>query len=282
MNLNPRNRKHNYNCVETCIRLHVAFQKDPNLTDQIDRNHSDRLSEYQNKCQAFRDVVMSYPPYTNDKNKYSLNQFEDIEKINNISLPVYKLFTCSNGRMTLTLIRKGNKKITDEKQKVYLLLISNNHVAYIKYINQFIRAFLNVGGDSEICHNCLVKFKCKEYLKDHVTSRLCDYQIQFNTRMVLPPPDSKMKFKDLGKTLEPLFVCYADSESLLLTESNTASDGVSILNQHKMYSFAYVILNGLTGKILSKNILIGNNVSKQIIPKLRSEYNRLYNEVKQN
>ena len=41
-----------------------------------------------------------------------------------------------------------------------------------------------------------------------------------------------------------------------------------------MYSFAYTILDGVNGNILTKNILVGNDVSKIVVPTLRNEYRK--------
>ena len=41
-----------------------------------------------------------------------------------------------------------------------------------------------------------------------------------------------------------------------------------------MISFAYVILNGVTGKVLTYNKIFGNNTSKLVVPTLRRDYQK--------
>ena len=77
----------------------------------------------------------------------------------------------------------------------------------------------------------------------------------------------------MGKTLPPHLVCYADSESILIPN---AANIQGILNTHKMISFAYVILNGVTGKVLTYNKIFGNNTSKLVVPTLRRDYQKYH------
>ena len=83
--------------------------------------------------------------------------------------------------------------------------------------------------------SCFVQFKNKTELQDHLTSQVCQYNITFPTKIILPYPNSKMKFKSLGKTMAPNLICYADSESLLIPNDDNTQ---GILNTHKMISFA--------------------------------------------
>ena len=170
--------------------------------------------------------------------------------------------------MTVTLIRKGKSGIPEDRI-VNLLQINGNHVCYITGLILFLKAFFHLKKNKEICVLCLVQFKNKTEIDDHITSKVCHYNTKFTTKIILPPPNSICKFKSLGKTLRPLLVCYANSESILIpNEDNTRG----ILNTHKMISFAYVILNGITGKILSFNLIFGDGTSKRIVPTLRQEY----------
>ena len=105
--------------------------------------------------------------------------------------------------MELSLIRKGKTNIPQERI-IYLLQINKNHVCYIKNISIFLKRFYNVAKDREICRNCFVQFKNKSEYNNHVTSKVCIYRIPFPTKIVLPPKNSKMSFKSLGKTLPPI------------------------------------------------------------------------------
>ena len=134
-----------------------------------------------------------------------------------------------------------------------------------------------VPKDKEICVMCFVVFKNKTEYQDHITSQVCQYNNPFPTQIVLPPPNSKLRFKALGKTLSPHLICYADSESILIPNNNVIANQ-EVLHIHQMISFAYVILNGITGDILTFNLLFGNDVSKQVIPTLRSEYQKFHSK----
>ena len=107
---------------------------------------------------------------------------------------------------------------------------------------------MHVKNHQEICVLCFVQFKNKTELDDHITSKLCHYNTTFPTKIILPPPNSKLHFKSLDKTLPPHLVCYADSERILIPNYDSTQ---GVLHTHKMISFAYVILNGVTGKLLT-------------------------------
>ena len=79
--------------------------------------------------------------------------------------------------------------------------------------------------------------------------------------------------------MAPNLICYADSESLLIPNDDNTQ---GILNTHKMISFTYVILNGITGQLLTYNLLFGNNVSQQVVPTLRKEYAKYNSEFLKN
>ena len=121
-----------------------------------------------------------------------------------------------------------------------------------------------------------MQFKNKSEYDDHVTSKVCIYRIPFPTKIVLPPKNSKISFKSLGKTLPPHLICYTDSESMLLPNNDLTSG--DILHIHEMVSFAYVILNGITGDILTYNLLFGKNISKEVVPTLRAEYEKYHKQ----
>ena len=170
--------------------------------------------------------------------------------------------------MTVSLIRKGKRNIP-ENRIINLLQINGNHVCYIVDLVKFLKSFMNVGKDREICALCFVQFKNRTELEDHLTSKVCHYNTTFSIKIILPPPYYKLRFKSLGKTLSPHLVCYADSESILIPNADNTQ---GILHTHKMISFAYVILNGVTGKLLTYNVIFGNNTSKLVVPALRREY----------
>ena len=185
------------------------------------------------------------------------------------------LFLSQNGKdMTVSLVRKGKRNVDDERI-IHLLQVNGNHVCYTMNLVKFLKSFMNVPKDKEICVMCFVEFKNKTEYQDHITSQVCQYNNPFPTQIILPPPNSKLRFKALGKTLSPHLICYADSESILIP-NNSVIANQEVLHIHKMISFAYVILNGITGDILTFNLLFGNDVSKQVIPTLRSEYQKFH------
>ena len=73
--------------------------------------------------------------------------------------------------------------------------------------------------------------------------------------------------------MRPHLICYADSESELIPNNDNTQ---GILHKHKMISFGYVILNGITGEILTFNSLFGEDTSKLVVPTLRDEYKRFH------
>ena len=273
-NLNPR-YAHNYNCLDACIRLHLSSKVDSQVLAPGNNKHL--YATLWNNYPAFRAVHIKYPPFENNKNEYTISQFSEIENKNNISLVIYMLFPSQNGKdMTVSLVRKGKRNIVDERI-IYLLQTNGNHVCYIKNLVEFLKCFMRVPKDKEICVYCFVQFKNKTEYQDHITSQVCQYNNPFPTQIVLPPPNSKLRFKALGKTLSPHLICYADSESILIPNNNVNTNQ-EVLHIHQMISFAYVILNGITGDILTYNLLFGNDVSKQVIPTLRSEYQKFHSK----
>ena len=202
---------------------------------------------------------------------------ETLKKMNKISLVLYDLFVFKKTNdMSLSLIRKGKPKV-DEKRIIHLLKISKDHVCYIMDIQKFLKLFFKTPPNSEVCKWCFVQFKNKTEYHDHQISQICTYKATFPTQIKLPNPNSKLSFKALGKTCEPHIICYADCECVLPTDQEVNSNNnTTILNTHQMISFAYVILNGVTGDILKYNMLFGPDTSKKVIPTLRQDYKEFH------
>ena len=116
-----------------------------------------------------------------------------------------------------------------------MLQINKNHVCYIKNIPIFLKRFYNVAKDREICRNCFVQFKNKSEYDDHVTSKVCIYRIPFPTKIVLPPKNSKISFKSLGKTLPPHLICYVNRKK------HTTPQQWSYKWRHSSYSWNDVV-----------------------------------------
>ena len=93
--------------------------------------------------------------------------------------------------MTLSLIRKGKCNIAEERI-ITLLQINGNHVCYIMDLVKFLKSFMNLDKNKEICVLYFVQFKNKTELKDHLTSKVCHYNTKFPTKIILPPPNSKL------------------------------------------------------------------------------------------
>ena len=255
--------------------MHLSSKVDPQVLAPGAGDAKHRYATLWNNYPAFRNVHIKYPPFENNKNEYAISQFSEIENKNNISLVIYMLFPSQNGKdMTVSLVRKGKRNVVDERI-IHLLQVNGNHVCYIMNLVKFLKSFMKVPKDKEICVYCFIVFKNKTEYQDHITSQLCQYGNPFPTQIVLPPPNSKLCFKALGKTLSPHLICYADSESILIPNNNVIANQ-EVLHIHQMISFAYVILNGITGDILTYNLLFGNDVSKQVIPTLRSEYQKFH------
>ena len=82
-NLDPR-CTHNYNCLESCIRLHLASKVDPQILAPANGVMKYRYSYLWNNYPAFSDVRIKLPPFENNLNEYSQSQFSRIENENKI------------------------------------------------------------------------------------------------------------------------------------------------------------------------------------------------------
>ena len=274
INIHPRYAPPDFNCVKACVKLHLASLINPVILEPQTNYNKFRYNNLMRNYREFSDAQPRFPAYANNRNEFFLDQFSEIENMNNISLIVYRLYTHQN-RKTLSLIRKGKNGVP-EQRKIYLLQISDNHVCYIRNIDTFLRRFYDIDPDREVCKTCFVQFKNKTQFNNHITAKLCQYKVVFPTKIVLPNDNSKLSFKSLGKTCPPHLVCYADSESKLLP--NIDETNPQILHTHKMVSFGYVILNGVTGQMLTYKRLFGEDVSKDVVPTLRYEFQKYHDQ----
>ena len=157
--------------------------------------------------------VSKYKQYVNEvdysKIKFPVeqNQYNKIEKLNNINInvfgyenkqtfPIYISKEKFDNNMNLLLINDNNK----------------NHYVYIKDFNRFMYNQSKHHGKKHFCMYCLQCFTSQKILINHQS--IC-ISINGKQSIKMPEENSKVYFKHYYKQLPLPFVIYADFESIL-------------------------------------------------------------------
>ena len=283
VNLMPETDDCDYNCVEVATAYHFASKHDVfnNEKKKMKTNRYKRVKELPMYKQELD--KLNFPEYENKQNRtYTLEQIPEIEQLNKVSFRIYKLLSYKRWnqrlnkheqRHTLVNIRKGGKA-KEKDRNITLLYIKDSHVAYVKNEKNFIKKFFDIRGNRQICLHCFTLFRSQYGLDLHSNSKICTHNSTFETQVYLPPHGSKLKFESWNKTVPPYLVCYADTEAKMIptqTDENT-DNNTKIVHVHEMLSFAYTIINGITGEVLKKGtILQGDGVSTKIVDELQKE-----------
>ena len=167
------------------------------------KNHNERITARDKELVKTLDYSGVTFPIT-------IKDIKKIEKKNKININVFR-YSDQNPYP----IRVSSEKYDDHLE---LLLIAEEkaqpdkqHYVYIKDFNQFMYNFSNHKTKKYFCMHCLQCFYSAEHLENHKEDCLL---LNGTQKIEMPPPESKVYFKNHQKQLPEPFVIYADFEAI--------------------------------------------------------------------
>ena len=144
----------------------------------------------------------------------------------------------------------------------------NSHYCLIKNISALLASQINSHkGTRNICLNCFNGFNTPEALNKH--KEYC-YNNEC-VKIVMPPPDTYLRFKNFLHSEKAPFAIYADFESLIKPMDNCDPDPnksyTKKYQKHEPISFSYYITSSIDGvyePVLRKNIQKQNQKTRTL------------------
>ena len=155
-------------------------------------------------------------------------------------LKISKYTGCDND-IVLLLLKEAVKGENGEiKEKTHYTLVKNKSALIASQIN-------NHKGSREICLNCFNSFNSLKTLEKH--KEYC-YENE-SVKILMPPPNTYLRFKNFLHSEKAPFVVYADFESLIKPMDNCDPDpNKSYTKKHQKHepiSFSYYINSSIDG-----------------------------------
>ena len=165
-----------------------------------------------------------------------ISQINKIERQNNIALNVY-----GYERAVLPYHISGQPT---EMPRINLLLLhdkqDNYHYCWIKHLSRLLFDQNKHKGKTYFCDRCLYGFSREDLLINHKDE--CYGINDRATKIQMPAPGEKIKFKNYHKQMQVPFVIYADFESMIKPYQAAAGDKSEIKSKHQACGFGYQIV----------------------------------------
>ena len=206
-----------------------------------------------------------YPKDTNpDRIDKDLKSKEDTLNMKGIRYPVnfrdIDRFESQNPEISITILGYNKdervyplkiSKYTGCKHDITLLLIKdgeNSHYCLVKNLSALMTSQINNHkGSRNFCLNCFNGFNTPDALNKH--KEYC-YNNEC-AKIVMPPPETFLRFKNFLHSEKALFAIYADFESLIKSMHNCDPDPnksyTKKYQKHEPISFSYYINSSIDG-----------------------------------
>ena len=190
-----------------------------------------------------------------------ISQINKIERQNNIAVNVY-----GYERAVVPYHISGQPT---EMPRINLLLLHNKqdnyHYCWIKHLSRLLFDQNKHKGKTNFCDRCLYGFDLLINHKDEC------YGINDRaTKIQMPAPGEKIKFKNYHKQMQVPFVIYADFEIIIKPYQAAAGDKSEIKSRHKACGFGYQIVR-YDGASSNVRIYRGEDAGEQFLKFLHQE-----------
>ena len=209
--------------------------------------HAKRTKQYEEIVNNFYQVEVPM----------SLGSLRSFEKLNRISVNVFK-YNSPNPRLIYCSKYHFKKKCH--------LLLHAKHFYTIRNINRF---FSRKGMQRYPCAKCFLTFSKQANLVKHAvkckTSKLQSFEV--------PPPGTKIKFKNYKNLLPSQFVIYADFETFQTPINKEKGKNTILLKKHEPSSFGAIRICTVDNLSSEPYVYHGKNVIKNFLKYLKSQEN---------
>ena len=193
-----------------------------------------------------------------------ISQINKIERQNNIALNVY-----GYERAVVPYHISGQPT---EMPRINLLLLhdkqDNYHYCWIKHLSRLLFDQNKHKGKTYFCDRCLYGFSREDLLINHKDE--CYGINDRATKIQMPAPGEKIKFKNHHKQMQMPFVIYADFESIIKPYQAAAGDKSEIKSKHQACGFGYQIVR-YDGASSNVRIYRGEDAVEQFLKFLHQE-----------
>ena len=193
-----------------------------------------------------------------------ISQINKIERQNNIALNVY-----GYERAVVPYHISGQPT---EIPRIKLLLLhdkqDNYHYCWIKHLSRLLFDQNKHKGKTYFCDRCLYGFSREDLLINHKDE--CYGINDRATKIQMPAPGEKIKFKNYHKQMQVPFVIYADFESIIKPYQAAAGDKSEIKSKHQACGFGYQIVR-YDGASSNVRIYRGEDAGEQFLKSLHQE-----------
>ena len=151
-------------------------------------------------------------------------EIKDIPKIENLLETNIYVYSCDKNLKNKIPIYKSDKNF-----KKYLdLLLYENHYMNIKRIDLFFNP--NLTNKKFFCRNCCNTFFSEIKYKEHIT--FCETN---KTMILLPSKFKYLQFRNIQKTIQYPFICFADIESYMLYKNEKVSNHEHLMSDYYLH-----------------------------------------------
>ena len=271
--LNIKNEYDN-KCFLWCLIAFFELKK-----EEQKKKNSDYTRVYlYNKEELIKNFNMTNVTYP-----VPLNQIEEIEKNNNLSINVYRL-TESISKIEnelkvtypISLVYPENN-IDDDKRKIIEdrhinLLLYKNHYVLIKSTRKLFSHCVSDKHSAFICEWCGVSlFTNNKALTNHELKCKFKYEHQ----KYLLPKYTQVEFKNYQKLIEVPFIIYSDFESYFEESTKENTDKTIFKKKHVPMGFGFKTVCRFDSNLNNEKIYIGKEADKEFVNQLSLEILRI-------
>ena len=250
---------------------HKCFQYAVTLALNLDKinDHPEIISKIKPFIEEYNWKDIDFPSTSKDWKKFELN--------NAIALNI--LYVLHNTKK-IEIAYKSKHNLTREKQKI-LLMISNGenwHYLTVKNLSRLLRGITSNHDGDFYCLNCFHSYRTKNKLEAH--KKICENRDYCHVEMSAKD-NNTIKYNQEGKSMELLFVVYADLECLLETMStcynNPEKSSTTKINKHTPSDYSIFTHCSFDKSKNKLNYYRGEDCMKKFCKDLREHATKIIN-----
>ena len=250
---------------------HKCFQYAVTLALNLDKinDHPEIISKIKPFIEEYNWKDIDFPSTSKDWKKFELN--------NAIALNI--LYVLHNTKK-IEIAYKSKHNLTREKQKI-LLMISNGenwHYLTVKNLSRLLRGIGSNHDGDFYCLNCFHSYRTKNKLEAH--KKICENRDYCHVEMSTKD-NNTIKYNQEGKSMELLFVVYADLECLLETMStcynNPEKSSTTKINKHTPSDYSIFTHCSFDKSKNKLNYYRGEDCMKKFCKDLREHATKIIN-----